>query len=121
MKKQLMIVGIIVILLTVGFSGCTETSETNTNNKNKERILGTWLAYAISGTNESEAGTYTFFSNGTFLISSNRKIWGTYEITDEKFTISAEGDTVNYDYTFSDDGNKVKLKEESWTIILTRQ
>ena len=40
MKKQLMIIGIIVILLTVGLSGCT-----NTTISDEERIIGTWRCF----------------------------------------------------------------------------
>ncbi len=35
--------------------------------------------------------------------------------------MSAESSTFTYDYTFSDNYNKVTLIDESWTIILTRQ
>ena len=38
MKKQLIIIGIIVILLSVGLSGCNE----NTSKSDEEKIIGTW-------------------------------------------------------------------------------
>ena len=120
MKKQLLIVGMIVILLTVVLSGCNENS--TENNTNKEKILGAWLANITTGPNKGGGGKYTFFSNGTFLASSTTtEVWGIFDITDENLTMSAEGVTFTYDYTFSDNDNKITLIDGSWTIILTRQ
>jgi hypothetical protein len=45
-----MIVGIIIILLTVGLSQCNE-SNSNKINTNKEKILGTWL---VNGTSKKQ-------------------------------------------------------------------
>ncbi|MCJ7570672.1 MAG: hypothetical protein MUO82_02180 [Candidatus Thermoplasmatota archaeon] len=87
----------------------------------KVKILGAWSANGTSGTNKAE-GYYIFFTNGTFLArSSKTDTWGTFNITDKKLTMSAKNETFNYDYTFSLNDNKVTLKDESWTIILTRQ
>ncbi len=42
MKKQLVIVGIILVLLAVGLSGCSEKSTDGLGKSNEEKILGTW-------------------------------------------------------------------------------
>jgi hypothetical protein len=38
MKKKLIIIGIIIIFLTVGLSGCNE----NTSKSDEEKIIATW-------------------------------------------------------------------------------
>ena len=40
MKKQFVIIGIIVIFLNVGLSGCNETSNKTTENNNKVELIG---------------------------------------------------------------------------------
>lgn len=120
MKKQLIIIVIIILLLAVGLSGCNENN-TNEINTNKEKILGAWLANVTSGPGKGSTGIYTFFSNGSFLASSDNNTWGTFGITDEKLTMSAESTRFTYDYTFSDNDNKVTLIDGYWTIILTRK
>ena len=121
MKKQLIIIGMIIILLTVGLSGCNETN-TNETNTNKEKILGAWLANVTTGPGKGGKGAYTYFSNGTFLASSTTtEVWGIFNITDEKLTMSRGNSTFTYDYTFSDNDNKVTLIDGDWTIILTRK
>lgn len=44
MKKQLVIVGIILVLLTVGLSGCNEKKANDIGNEKSdaEKIVGTW-------------------------------------------------------------------------------
>jgi len=72
MKKQLMIVGIIVILLIVGLSGCT-----NKETETKYSIVGTWTERENT-TNQmifNKDGTYTFITEngigeGTYTINS---------------------------------------------------
>ena len=120
MKKQLMIIGIILILLIVVLSGCNKTN-TNETNAYKEKILGRWLANATTGPGRGSSGIYTFCSNGSFLASSDSRTWGTFEITNEKLIMSGQNHTFSYNYTFSDNYNKVKLIDGYWTIILTRQ
>lgn len=72
MKKQLIIFGIIVVLLTVGLSGCT-----NEETETKYSIVGIWIERENT-TNQmifNKDGTYTFIygnstGEGTYTINS---------------------------------------------------
>jgi len=121
MKKQLVIFGVIVILLTVGLSGCNE----NTSKSDEEKIIGTWTNRDLHG-GSKESNSYIFYTNKTFkLINSyNSEVYsvnGTWNITDNKLVMTARGETETADFIFSDNNKKLTLTSESWTINLTRQ
>ena len=119
--KKIVVLVIALILVIIGFlSGCNENN-TNENKTNREKILGMWLANVTTGPGKGSTGIYTFYSNGSFLANSDTKTWGTFDITNEKLNMSAEGVTYTYDYTFSDNDSIVTLIDGYWTIILTKQ
>ena len=74
MKKQFVIVGIIVLLICVGLSGCNESSQSS----EKSRFVGTWRT-------DSQYSAFaflqevTFFSDGTISFAGQG---GVYEIKD---------------------------------------
>ena len=68
MKKQLVIIGIIALLVTVGLSGCEDINKNINPERNK--FVGTWKII-----NQ----TFMFFSNGTCIFINNS---GTWEIKD---------------------------------------
>jgi hypothetical protein len=114
MKKQLLIVGIILVLLTVGLCGCNEIKT------NEEKVLGTWVA-DMSGM--EGAAVFNFFSNGTCSISGVTTSWGTYVITDETLAIEVGGNTNPFEYSFSDKNKKLSLiskEQASQIIVLTK-
>lgn len=120
MKKIQITIGIIAVLLVVSLSGCN-TSDSNKTNVYKEKFLGTWLANATTGPGMGSTGLYTFYSNGSFLASSNSRTWGTFNVTNKKLIMRGEDHIFSYNYTFSDSDNKITLVDGYWTIILTRQ
>jgi hypothetical protein len=77
MKKNLIAIGVVILLLAVGLSGCNESSiQDDIENK----ILGSW---------ERNDGTiWTFYENGTILKSFTEYglFWTTYEINEDKLT-----------------------------------
>lgn len=79
MKKQLLIVGITVLLLAVGLSGCTETNQQNGTSSEEYEFLGTWDCLCSTG-----EGTITFYSNGTvtYILWDLNESSGTWEIMD---------------------------------------
>ncbi|MCJ7570669.1 MAG: hypothetical protein MUO82_02165 [Candidatus Thermoplasmatota archaeon] len=89
MKKQLMIIGIIVILLTVGFSGCNE------ENESKYSIVGTW-------TERDSGSQFIFREDGTCVITANISIDATYTInaTVIKLTITYGGENITSDFGY---------------------
>jgi hypothetical protein len=109
MKKQLVIIGIVVLLVSIGLSGCNEI--TNTINPEKNKFIGTWKSFEPIDTL-----TYEFFSNGTiratsFLDShknqffgnlSNYSYLGTWELKIGKLIMNVSGIfSTTLDYHFS--------------------
>ena len=113
MKKQLMIVGIIIILLTVGLIGCNE----NTSKSDEEKIIGTWTNRDMHD-GSIESNSYIFYSNKTFKVigsyeSEVLNINGTWNITDNKLVMTAEGETKTADYKFSDNNKTLTLTDKN--------
>jgi len=98
MKKQLLFVGITIIILTiVGLSGCEQKN--NTLNNERNRFVGTWtsLSYGL---------TIVFFPNGTYYIQYNN---GTYTIEDGKLFLITTENTLVYNYAFSNNDKTLTL------------
>ena len=102
MKKQLVILGIIAILVTVGLSGCS--SENNNQNPEKMKFVGSWQ-YTV----ENSSSVLDIFSNGTFIASD--LFYGSWDLKNEKFIMEMPdyGYTFEYDYTFSNDNRTLTL------------
>jgi hypothetical protein len=107
MKTQLIIIGIIVIFLTVGLSGCNKTSEPTTLTSIPE-INQHWNAYinqtvTIEGTciGGDDNNTYSIFDtsyNNVYAINSNDVIKPSklYSGTTYKFTgIIRDNENIN--------------------------
>ncbi len=108
MKKQIIMLGIVVIILAVGLSGCNEIDSPLPSVE--EKFIGTWKA--------SQYDFHTFFSDGT---SSQSGFGGVWEIKDDKLVITQEHGTIikTYDYYFSENNTKLHLKNvggESYTV-----
>lgn len=107
MKKQLVIIGITLGLLTVGLSGCTSTSN------DTEKFAGTWK--------DSLGNSMTFNADGTY--STDLWIFGGSGSWDNKagkivFEHSGIGGTTitAYDYSFSNNDNGLEIKTSSGYI-----
>ena len=98
MKKQLLIIGIIVLLVCVGLSGCDTNQISNSLNTEKNKFVGTWTA---NGATFSVAlgNTVTFFSDGTASLFGG--IAGNYEIKDGNLTVTMIASSTPLQYTFS--------------------
>ncbi|UCF12220.1 MAG: hypothetical protein JSW06_09285 [Thermoplasmatales archaeon] len=109
-KKQLVILGIVVLLLAVGLSGCDESNKSLSNVEN--RIIGTWKLDVNSTNVDLELGMYiTFLSNGE-LISSNGREGGDYEFKEGKLLITLHWYNdwhSSYNYQFSENYTKLYL------------
>jgi hypothetical protein len=78
MKKQLVIIGTVAILVSVGLSGCTN----NPLDVERNKFIGTWMG-------QSSLDSITCFSDGTFTGGAGLFTGsGTWEIKDGKFVIS---------------------------------
>jgi len=97
MKKLLIIIGIVVLLVCVGLSGCNEDS--NTLNSEKNKFVGTWKG--------NETFTYEFFSDGTVNVTNNN---GYFEIKDETLVLTfSDGFVETFNYIFSNDDKTLTL------------
>jgi hypothetical protein len=103
MKKQLLIIGIIVLLVAVGLSGCSGRDA---------RFIGTWKTDAGGITN-----TFTLYSDGKcgntppiyaisianrWDIKNNKLVFYSAMTTDELVVLS-------YSFSFSNNGNTLTL------------
>jgi len=118
MKKQLVIIGIITLLVTVGLSGCN--NKTNSLISDKDKLVGTW-----SATRNNVTGAMTFFSDGTVNITTmGGHASGTYDFKDDKLVYTAStGKLMTYDYSFSSDGKELTLRKlgDNYDVIYTKQ
>jgi hypothetical protein len=116
MKKQLLISGIIAILITVGFSGCsTQNNNNNQQNPQKMMFIGMWTS------TKEKNNTMELYSNGTFITMLFTGLW---DLTDGKFVMEIPdyGYTYEYDYTFSNDNRTLTLVyPDGRTQVYTKQ
>ena len=100
MNKHLLILGIVILLLAVGLSGCEEVSSFTCDN----RLVGIWES------KETYMKNIMFFPDGTWVAERSD---GTWNIEDGKLVIIKgvnTGIVYTYDYSFSDD-NMLTLKD----------
>jgi len=126
MKKQLIIVGIIVLLVVVGLSGCTN----NPFDTEKNKFIGTWVhseSYLdYLGNIEWTNKTITFFSDGTCIFPNQQSgVSGTWTLKDGKIvcTVNVQGQsqTFYYDYSLSNDGKTLTVTDQNgFTYTLTK-
>jgi uncharacterized membrane protein len=124
MKKQLIIVGIIVLLVTVGLSGC----EQQKSNDDKKKFIGTWKYLE----NNQTENLWTFYNNGMLKVVANylyddfhnNTAWGTFWVEDNKLymktTHNGEEYTDYYDYKFSNNNKRVNFTYMGMTVVLDK-
>ncbi len=104
MNKHLIVIGIVVLLLVVGLSGCNEISNPLSSNDDN-RFVGTW---------KSNGYTITFFSDGE---GSEMGIGFQWEIKDDKLVretdITGVLQSMVYGYQFSDSDTTLTLTDVS--------
>jgi hypothetical protein len=90
MKKQLVVIGIVILLLAVGLSGCEGVDN---------RFVGTWF-------HNVKYPKYTFNEDKTYSITG---INGTWDIKDGKLVLKHDSITEIYDFNFSMDNTRLTL------------
>ena len=117
MRKQLIVIGIIVIFIIIGLSGCNEKSIKPKSEADKDKFIGTW-------TKDSTDSFLTLASDGTYTSSSTS---GTWSIKDGKlvldFIYKGQNSTTPFNYTFSNDYKTLTLTtiETNIKTILYKQ
>lgn len=113
MKKQLVIIGILAILVTVGIlGGCEQISDRN-------KFIGTWKMIegnaGFTGATGDFVETYTFFSDGSVPIEHiGSSFSSSWKVKDGKLVINVGGDVPGsfafaYDYSFSESNTILTL------------
>lgn len=125
MKKELVIIALITILVTIGLSGCNEVS--NTLNPEINKFVGKWQNITTNiippeNVTSTTNKTYVFFSDGTFIEYNNT---GHYEIKDSKLVMYyGEGIGIAFNYYFSNNNETMTLSLASIpdeSIVFTKQ
>ncbi|MEF8848781.1 MAG: hypothetical protein V5A68_06575 [Candidatus Thermoplasmatota archaeon] len=103
MKNKMIILFVGILLISVGFSGCTENKNVNGNGDKKgdlEKFVGTWntsnpIQWYIKP-------SFIFYENGSFAVGS---YGGTYMVKDGKLELHwRDSETVYiYNYSFLDE------------------
>lgn len=111
MRKQLIIIGIVVILICLELSGCTNNSVDTERNK----FVGTWN-FLFNGITYR----WIFFSNGA---GSRAAIPMTWTIKYEKLVIKTNESTLTYNYSFSNNNKTLTLIYSTGqdTLVLNKQ
>jgi hypothetical protein len=118
MKKQLVIIGIIAILITVGLSGCNSTEQT-TGKTPEELIIGSWHTEI-----EDIAINFIFYENHSVCGTvQGMSVWSKYNITDNQIIFNnSDGTTSISEYSFTDNYQKMTIIGVLGdTMVLTKQ
>ncbi len=127
MSKSLFILGIAVLLLAVGLSGCVEEDTSQNYGGNIERIiLGSWKWVETITTVDGNTTSYndtenptilTFYDNGTmkvvYGIGGSETDWVDYKIENNKLIGSMYGLPSNSnDISISEDGKYLTVSSD---------
>jgi len=104
MKKKIIMLGIVVLLICVGLTGCMDE---------KSKFIGEWK--------DQDGDTHHFFSDGNFnTMTEGITQSGAWEIKDNKLVINVPEGTVTYSYTFSNSDKTLTLSGPK-TLVLEKQ
>jgi hypothetical protein len=125
MNKHLITLGIAVLLICVGLSGCNESN--NSFKSDEDRIIGTWVISEIYE-GSTRTVTYIFSSDKTYEVIGTYKEGtessnGTWEILDYKLVVTIEGRTQTGNYKFSNNDKTLTITDNmsNTTTVLTKQ
>jgi len=114
MKKQLVIIGILTLFLTVGLSGCINLNLTPTNEKDYNRFIGTWEGRiydvpitAVMLIDNPSSIEWTFFSNRTLVTKSNFTHY--WKLEGNHFILYGNNYSFPFKYFFSENDTKLNL------------
>jgi hypothetical protein len=101
MQKKIMILGIAILFIVVGFCGCFGNDSKSEENK----FVGTWIPGTLT-----EGRSIIFSSNGNCDYLGDQAKW---EIKDGKLVVNltAINNELIFDYKFLDDNKTLELTE----------
>lgn len=127
MKKQFVVIGIIILLVCIGFSGCSQVS--NTLNTETNKFVGSWKG-PITGYPTPINSSFTFLSDGTYSSSGDIPYFenfitgsGIWDIKDGKLvlTLTTEqgmGQMTTLTYQFSNNDRTLFLRDTNSDITM---
>ena len=120
MKKQLLVIGITLVLMTVVLSGCTDNNLISKSNE--EKLIGSWDVRNIDVASTQYVATFLTNNSVKVTYPSGEIFWDTYAMTDQSLKFTKYGGGTTFEYSFSDNDNKLTLIAD-WgeTLILTRK
>jgi hypothetical protein len=118
MKKQIILLFLVLVLMVGSLSGCNQKSPSYTAEKNK--FVGTWTYVYPSGEGTNYSFIYHFFSNGTFSFNKTGLTTnGTFDITDGELilatNVSGVKQYVNCSYMFSENNTMLTIDGTPYT------
>ena len=121
MKKQLVIIGIIALLVSVVLSGCNSSTEEKSTPEKK--ILGDWISKTYYNGKYVDGSDlhYAFYSNSScvvYAIDNDTRNWFFYEFLGQQLiTTNSNGNTFIREYSFSDDNTELVLSSKAYPDI----
>jgi len=123
--KNIIVVGIILLLLVVSLSGCNEPD--NSFKSDEDRVIGTWF---ISEFYENSTRTVTYIFSpdksyeviGTFN-NHTESFNGTWKIEDNYLVVTIEGETLTGNYQFSNNYKTLTITDtvSNYSTVLTKK
>jgi len=113
MKKYVIAVGIIFVLLMVGFSGCVEQN----GNENKD-----YSSLFIGGWKRPDGKPLMMYENGSYFTDASQYnstliFWGTWNVIDDtRLLLHYQGETLSYTFEFVNDDKFIVTDIESGII-----
>ena len=108
MKKQLVIIGLVTLLISVGLSGCTNTI---TSNSDRAKFIGSWDLRTTSQTiytlNEDNSLLQYGFKVGNWSVKEGGILEFDFSLKGNLFNVSGN---VLYNYVFSNNDNILTLR-----------
>ncbi len=121
MRKQIVLVGIFLMMLILGLSGCTDTSD------DVNKFIGTWRYEVYDDSNLTMVETLTFFENGTLYTNRthlrdtseppvwvNYTVWSNYTVSDGRFCNIGRDSDYEFcrNYIFKENDTKLRITYE---------
>ena len=112
MKKQFMIVGLLIFFFAAVLTGCVS---------DESKFEGTWRTKPIAGISLG----FTFNSVGTVIIEGAQTSVGNWSVEDGKLILSSDiAEPIelsgSFNYEFSEDNQEVTLTKDETTITLLK-
>ena len=126
MNKHLIPLGIAVLLICVGLSGCTDSPTNDLSAEEKIMFIGIWAVEEPE--DEIYNTTWTFYDNDTIKVTFDLQgqplgYWGTYQIENGQLYLTSPvttPPTATYDYEFSDGDNRLTLSNDETTMVMNK-